>query len=331
MKHYWFNNLWRPTAGMSNRIRILPALNKEYDGWYLRVDEHFVPLIDYKRSYVCNNQLFGEIHGGTCPLCKMKNKFLARRKFKEAKYIETRKYALLNIIDRANEEAGVRSYKAPISVWRQIDHKISGEAKELIDYFDISPDLKLGRDYWMKGHDLEIFYDPEKDFRYRYMVRTVRRDPCLLGTEEQREKWMKQAILLDKYELYSPVKEMQVKFLDSQIEEEAYKNKYRERRQVIFAKIYNEPIFNISSKLRKDGFALIESLDRYEDVGERWMEWLENWHQEKRIWSEKVELVKKIMKIEGHDVNNTSDVKLKVNMIRLSHGKDISKIKTGEE
>ena len=120
MKHYWFNNLWRPTAGKSNRIRILPASNKESDGRYLRVDEHCIPLFDYKRSYVCNNQLFDETHGGTCPLCKMKNKFLARRKFKEAKYIETRKYALLNII-RTGE-----------SMKKEAIH-LAGEAESLLD------------------------------------------------------------------------------------------------------------------------------------------------------------------------------------------------------
>jgi hypothetical protein len=170
----------------------------------MRVDIHNINISEAKK-FVCNSQLFRK----PCRLCEMKHKFSIEKKHNEAKKIELWKFTFLNIIDRANEDKGVKVWMAPISAWWQIE-------KAAFRNGNLSLILNSSED-GTYGCDLSVNYDPNEQFKNRYKVTILHNDPRPLGTEEQLKKWVEEVLPLKPENFYDVVAYKKLKYVESSI------------------------------------------------------------------------------------------------------------------
>ena len=219
-------NLWRPTVG-ENRLRIVPAvIGSGTTAWWMRVDIHNISLVFKSNKFVCNAQLFEK----PCSLCEMRKKFEAEGEFEEAKRIGLRKYTFFNVIDRANEDEGVKVWMAPISAWWQIERAVfRGSGSSLII------DWPEKGTY---GCDLLIYYDPNEQFKHRYKVSILSEEPRPLGTEEQIKRWIKEVLPLKPENFYNVVDELETQFVESSIRALVMKQREFKKREPLYEAIY---------------------------------------------------------------------------------------------
>ena len=218
-KMFWDSReyLWRRKEKTKNRIRIMPMPEDSEAKWWMRVDIHVVQTIYERQQFICNKQLFNL----SCKLCNMKKRFKRQDKLKEAEKIRLRRYSFLNIIDRDREAEGVKVWMAPISAWNRINHLYLKDYNP-VEFFDTPPNKERDREPWSYGHDLSVFYYPDREPALMYYVEPPHLDDksTPLGTDEQREIWASEVLPLLPENYYDPIefKDLELKLMEERIE-----------------------------------------------------------------------------------------------------------------
>lgn len=106
--------IWKPRDGV-NTIRILPPTFENAQHWALYIKVHYGIGPD-RQSYLCLHKMKGE----PCPPCE--ERAVAQRDGDEkyAKELDSRNRALIYLIDRDDEAAGIQAYAMPSTLDRDL-------------------------------------------------------------------------------------------------------------------------------------------------------------------------------------------------------------------
>jgi len=174
----WDALVWKPKKG-ENKIRIFPSRKDSGSKvtFHLKAGKHFIQHDDRKEAFICNMVT----HQKPCPACEMNAKlFLEGRKDEAARY-RVQEFGAFNVIDRNDEEAGVRIWECPpVAVWEFIIGVVTGGG----DFDDV---INTKEDF-TKGRDVVVMFDPTAPPQNKYHILFKELSP--IGTDEQIEKWM---------------------------------------------------------------------------------------------------------------------------------------------
>jgi len=182
---------WKPKKGETpNCVRILPA--KDDASFHLKVGKHFIRHEDGWEVFTCNY----ETYGTACPACEERQRLIKTNKKDAAAEFKPQVRGVFNIIDRADEEAGVQRWESPASkVWRPVIEWFKGDTK-----FNNLVGTKKDP---FEGRDLNIIFKPDEDPGAMYTVWPD--ETSKLGTPEQIEKWLEETEPLIAEVLYPPI------------------------------------------------------------------------------------------------------------------------------
>lgn len=160
-----------------NTVRILPGVGS-MDAFFVQVGVHVLDESGKKREYCPSEITDGEEE---CPICEAVNTLYKAGDVASkgmAKQLRKQRSFWMNIIDRSNESTGPLIFTPGVKIFGQVANLINDP-----DYGDIvDPDNGFDLVIERKGTGMDTEYD----------VR-ARRNPSVLGDDENVENWMNNA------------------------------------------------------------------------------------------------------------------------------------------
>lgn len=214
----WSEKFWKPKSGDENLIRILPAKGKAK--YHLKAGKHFIEHSDRVESFICNRATYQE----SCVACEEYDRLLKEEKKEAAAEYKSQVRGTFNIIDRTNEEAGVKLWESPpVAVWEFIIGLVLGKSK--------MNNIAGAEDDPLQGRDLLILYYPKQQPQHMYKL--LPDDTTPLGSKKDVAKWLEQAVELLAENVYPKADQevARIKTFGTVEEREELRKKLREQAQ----------------------------------------------------------------------------------------------------
>ena len=310
----WSHMRWRPSEG-ENIIRVLPAKVEREGSWFLRVNKHFVYTYSHMKPevFICNFQLFNK----SCALCEFERRREEKRDPSVRKFFGLTQQGVVNIVVRGTEREAAKVWEAPGTAFKNMT-SINRLPVSILHKRKMYRDIKENALYEC---DLKVLYKPEEKPWLRYNVDIGKIRP--MGTEEEKQQWLEQALELLPEVLYKPVEDSEtsallgeVKELMERVKREAYfktpegqaemergqqeerEKQEKEEKEKAEAKRRNEESRNKWREMIKDGSAAEEFKKESKKDVEGWSTWdiLNELFIGEKDWDELAEILSQQLK-----------------------------------